>query len=209
MQDFCFYSTDESSIVSALASLGLTITEDGGAMRPMGDYLYAGNGYAIYRATEDQVSVLEAATWPEGVSLVDPPAGIPLFGGEWLQPELAALQAEACARIDAAAEDLCNNVVTPGSAQMARYTRKQTQAQAFLADAEPTADKYPAVYGEVGITADTAQGVAEAIISRADAWWAYGDAIERVRLAGKQAIQAAGTVSSIRAAEAAVVWPAG
>ncbi len=226
MQDFCFKTTDQAALIEALEAQGLVV--DG---QVVGDWLWIGQivqtpgvydpetgasttpptyldgEYAILRLSGAVAAQIEAASWPGGVSLVDPPAGIPSFGGEWLQPDLAALQAEACARIDAAAEDLCNNVVTPGSAQMARYARKQAQAQAFLADTAPTEDKYPAVYGEVGITADTAQAVAEEILARAAAWWTYGDAIERARLGGKRAVKAAASVAAIQAAEAAVAWP--
>jgi len=227
MQDFCFKTTDQVTLVAALDSLGLVV--DG---QVIGDWLWIGQivetpgvydpatgeevtpagyldgEYAVYRATDTQAAVIEAATWPEGVELVDPPDGVPMFGGEWLQPDLAALQAEACARIDARAEDLCNSVVTPGSAQMARYNRKQAQAEACLADPNPTVDTYPAIYNEVGITAETPKAVAEAILARATAWWTFGDEIEQARLTGKKAVKAAASVTAIQAAEAAVVWPA-
>ena len=227
MQDFCFKTTDQSTLTEALGPLGLVV--DG---RVIGDFLYAGrlvetpgvydaktgaettaptylNGeYAVYRATDAQASVILSSELPLGVAIVNPPNGIPLFGGEWLQPDLAALQAEACARIDARAEDLCNSVVTPGSAQMARYNRKQAQAEACLADPNPTVDTYPAIYNEVGITAETPKAVAEAILARATAWWTFGDEIEQARLTGKKAVKAAASVTAIQAAEAAVVWPA-
>ena len=227
MQDFCFKTTDQGTLTAALDPLELVV--DG---QVVGDWLWIGQvvetpgvydpatgeevtpagyldgEYAVYRATDTQAAVIEAATWPEGVELVDPPTGIPMFGGEWLQPDLAALQAEACARIDAAAEDLRNSVVTPGSGQMAAYRRKEDQARDYLADANPSVDKYPAIYGEVGITAETPQAVAEEVLARAAAWWTFGDEIERVRLAGKQAVKAAPSVAAIRTAEAAVAWPA-
>ena len=215
MQDFCFYtsSSSETAIVSALSALGLTVLDDCGVERPVGDYCYAGSVnasdgvYAVYRATDDQAAVIEAATWPDGVTLVDPPDGVPMFGGEWLKPDLATLQAEACARVDARAEDLRNAVVTPGSGQMAAYRRKEEQARAILQDPEPNETKYPAIYNEVGITANTAQEVAEEILAKAAAWWEAGDVIERARLAGKRAVLAATSVAAIQAAEASVNWP--
>jgi len=225
MQDICLKTTDQTTLTDALDALGLArdgqITGDwlyvGKVLKTPGTYtedgtettapVYLDGEYAVYRATDTQVAVIETATWPEGVSIVTPPDGISMFGGEWLQPDLTTLQAEACARIDASAEALCNTVVTPGSSQMARYTRKQAQAEAYLADPSPTADKYPAIYGEVGITADTVQAVAEVVLARAAAWWTYGDAIERARLAGKRAVESATTVAAIQAAEAAVEWP--
>lgn len=130
---------------------------------------------------------------------------------------LAGEKAAATARIDARAESLCNQVITPGSAQMARYQRKEGQARDYLAalaagtlpeDATSRADAYPAVYGEVGITAETPEAVAATIVAIAAAWWSYGDAIEAARLAGKRAVEAAGTPEAVAAAEAAVAWPA-
>uniref|UniRef100_I2Q2M3 DUF4376 domain-containing protein n=1 Tax=Desulfovibrio sp. U5L TaxID=596152 RepID=I2Q2M3_9BACT len=129
---------------------------------------------------------------------------------------LAAAKAGAAARIDAQAEVLCNQVVTPGSAQMARYQRKEAIARSYLAaltagalpaDEAARAEAYPAVFGEVGITADTPEAVARTIVAMADAWWAYGDALEKVRLAGKRDVGAAADPAGVAAAEAAVAWP--
>ena len=106
MQDFCFKTTDQATLTAALETLGLVV--DG---QVVGDWIwvdhvvktpgvydpatgeetsaptYYDGQYAVYRATDAQATVIEAATWPEGVSLVDPPDGVPLFGGEWLQPD--------------------------------------------------------------------------------------------------------------------------
>lgn len=130
--------------------------------------------------------------------------------------DLDVLQTAACARIDARAETLCNQVITPGSAQMARYQRKEGQARDYLEalqagtlppDAAALAAAYPAVIGEVGITAATPEAVATTIVAMADAWWAYGDAVEASRLAGKRAVMAAGDPAGVAAAEASIVWP--
>ena len=227
MQDFCFKTTDQVTLVAALDSLGLVV--DG---QVIGDWLWIGQivetpgvydpatgeevtpagyldgEYAVYRATDTQAAVIEAATWPDGVELVAPPTGIPLFGGEWLQPDLASLQAEACARIDAAAEALRNQVLTPGSGQMAAYQAKETQATAYLADGDPTESEYPDLYNEVGITAETVHEVAMAVLAAAEKWRLFGRKIERARLAAKKAVIEAATAAAIRTAEAAVEWPA-
>ncbi|OLN31332.1 hypothetical protein DVDV_0120 [Desulfovibrio sp. DV] len=241
MKDFCFHAADEAAILAALTASGLTTAGMDGSAHPVGEYAYVGQivetpgqygpdqtvivapvmregVYAVYRASDEQAAAILAATLPEGVALVDPPAGLPRFGGEWLsgREALTEVQAQACARIDTTAESLCNQVITPGSAQMARYQRKEAQARAFRAavvpdDPEELAafrQQYAAIYGEVGITADTPQAVAEVIVAMADAWWAYGDAVEAARLAGKRAVEAAGDLAGIAAAEAAVVWPA-
>jgi hypothetical protein len=225
MQDFCFKTTDQGTLTEALDALGLA--RDG---QIAGDWLYVGkvlktpgvydaNGnvltaptnlkgeYAVYRATDAQAAVILGSALPLGVAIVNPPAGIPLFGGEWLQPDLATLQAEACARIDAAAEALRQTVLTPGTGQMAVYQAKETQARAILQDPDPDETKYPDIYNEVGITADTVQEVAMAVLAAAERWRLFGRSIEKARLAGKKAVNAATDQAALKAAEAAVAWP--
>jgi hypothetical protein len=124
--------------------------------------------------------------------------------------ELKDVKTAACDHIDTKAELLRNAVLTPGSGQMAAYQRKEAQARAVLTDTAPTAQKYPAIYSEIGITATTAQDVAAAVIAQANAWWAYGDAIEATRLAGKHAVEAVTEeqgAAGVAAAEAGIVWP--
>ena len=182
--------------------------------------VYYGGEYAILRAKASILSRIMAATLT-GIMVVPLPAGCPTFG-DW-QPvpavDLDRLRAEACDRIDTVAELRCNQVITPGSAQMARYQRKEGQARAYLAaiaagqvPLEPAAlaafeASFPAVYGEVGITADTPEAVARTIVAMADAWWTYGDAVELARLAGKRAVEAAGTPAAVTDALEAVAWP--
>jgi hypothetical protein len=225
MQDFCFKTTDQGSLTAALETLGLA--KDG---QVLGDWLYVGrvlktpgvdstngtastpptylNGeYAIYRATDEQTAVILGSDLPLGVAIVNPPDGIPLFGGEWLQPDLAALQAEACARIDATAEALRQSILTPGTGQMAVYQAKETQARAILQDPEPNETKYPDIYNEIGITADTVQEVAMAVLAAAERWRLFGRSIEKARLAGKKAVNAAADQAALKAAEAAIAWP--
>ena len=224
MQDFCFKTTDQRTLTAALEALGLVVEG-----QVVGDWLWVGQvvktpgvcaedgtettapvycdgEYAVSRATDAQAAVIEAATWPDGMGLVDPPTGVPLFGGEWLQPDLAALQAEACARIDATAEALRQTVLTPGTGQMAVYQAKETQARAILQDPEPDETKYPDIYNEVGITADTVQEVAMAVLAAAEKWRLLGRSIEKARLAGKKVVNAADP-AAIKAAETAVAWP--
>lgn len=133
----------------------------------------------------------------------------------YVAPDLDASRAAAVQQIDSRAEALRLTVITPGAGQMAAYLRKEAQARAYLAATVPTDPEalaafeaaYAAIYGEVGITADTPREVARIIVANADAWFAFGDAIERARLAGKQAVQAAQDQAAIDAAVAAIVWP--
>ena len=121
--------------------------------------------------------------------------------------DLAAAKAAACDRIDAQAEALRSRMLTPGAGQMAAYQAKEEQAKAFLQDATPTEAEYPDVYNEIGITADTAAAVAMAILAAAEKWRVYGRAVEKARLTGKKAVNAATDPVGVEAAAKAVVWP--
>lgn len=126
MRDFCIHADSGASIIAALTAAGLTVTDLDGSAHPVGEYAYADQlvetpgqydpdtmaetvapvmrpgVYAVYRATDEQAAAILAAALPEGVALVDPPAGLPMFGGEWLAgPTLVDLKAQACARIAA------------------------------------------------------------------------------------------------------------
>lgn len=152
------------------------------------------------RVSEGQPAPGDAGTWRQTWVVED-------MSAEEVTARLDAAKAAACARIDAEAEALRNTVLTPGSGQMAAYQAKGTQATAYLQDGDPTEAEYPDLYNEVGITADTVHEVAMAVLAAAEKWRLFGRAIERARLAGKQAVKAATSVSGIAAAEAAVEWP--
>ena len=199
--DLQMYLDDPATHAAALAHLQMLLDEQYGYDEAGVWALVGGGGLARIGLTRADAVALGAVD-----RVVAEPAG----------PAVDGLILAACARIDSLAESLCNAVITPGSAQMARYQRKESQARAYLAaleagtlpeDADARAEAYPAVYGEVGITAETAEAVAVTIVAMADAWWAYGDAVEAVRLAGKRAVEAAGTPAAVAAAEAAIVWP--
>jgi hypothetical protein len=121
--------------------------------------------------------------------------------------DLAAVKTAARSRLDVAAEALRQTVLTPGIGQMATYQTKETQARSLLQDPEPDETKYPDIYNEVGITADTAHEVAMAVLAAAEKWRLFGRSIEKTRLAGKKAITAADTAAAVVVAEAAVTWP--
>ena len=225
MQDFCFKCASKEKLLSALADVGLT--SEG---QVIGEFIHVGQvasaaatsgadgeqgtsvtfldgEFAVYRATDAQAALILGATWPEGVELVEPPDGLPRFGGTWLAPDLDGLKAAACARIDAEAETLRQQVLTPGAGQIAVYQAKAFQARALLQDPAPIESNYPDIYNEVGITADTAHEVAMAVLAAAEKWRLFGRTIERIRLAGKKAVRAATDAAAIAAAEAEVIWP--
>jgi len=158
-----------------------------------------------YVISEDKTQTIPKAHWFYQDILADVAAGT----AKIVEPavDLPSVKSAACNRIDAKAEALRNTVLTPGSGQMAAYQTKESQATALLADASPTSAKYPDIYNEVGITADTATDVAKAVQAAAEGWRVFGRAVEKARLAGKKAVNVATDVAGVTAAEVAIVWP--
>lgn len=123
-----------------------------------------------------------------------------------LGPGLEALRAQALAQIDRQAEATRLRHITPGAGQALTYERKRAEAEALGRDPAPTAEAYPFLAAEIGITADTLSGVAQLVQQRAADWTRIATAIELARLGAKQRVQNATTPREIRQAQM-VEWP--
>ena len=140
MQDFCLNAANEAAIISALESVGLTTPGMDGKPCPVGNYYYDGRivaqqgqyrtnpdgttetiaettylpgVYAKYRATDEQAALIQAATLPSGVEIVEPPTGLPLFGGEWLSPKKETLE-EAITRVKSEIDEKRDTLLKSG-----------------------------------------------------------------------------------------------
>lgn len=88
---------------------------------------------------------------------------------EWTDPRSPAELSEeldrarlACvARINFITEGWRKSVATGIFGQETLYSMKEESARRFLLDPDPTETAYPEIYAEVGITADTAENVAQ------------------------------------------------
>lgn len=221
MQDFCFQATGEGLILAALTALGLTTLDAAGNPCPVGDYLYIGvvdghpGVHAVYRATDDQAAAILAAVLPEGVEIVAPPAGIPLFGGEWLTGlSLAEEQEAAVTRLQAAKwahmmgkfrdslghtyhVDKDSRDLFTGKVSLLGATGKQLPPGFTWKTAEKDAEGNPKY---VPHTAETLLALAEEI----DAWTlAVFTASEKAQ----GAVRAATSAAAVAQAEASVIWP--
>lgn len=147
-----------------------------------------------------------AGLYPGGLVLTVPDGTSVDLGQAWAV-DLEAAKESACADIDTTAERLRQAVLTPGAGQMAAYQAKEAQATALLQDGTPTEAEYPDIYNEIGITADSAAEVAAAVLAAAEKWREYGRKVERARLAGKKAVNAAVDSAGVIAARDAVAWP--
>ena len=119
---------------------------------------------------------------PTGYTLLPRPSASHIYQDAlgWVF-DLNAARESAKVAVDATAESLRSTVITPGSGQLWSYIDKWEEAKAFQADASPTAEKYPYIYGAVGTTdGTTAAEVAETYIRCGALWRSFGPMIENV-----------------------------
>lgn len=139
-----------------------------------------------------------------GFAVIDP---VPIVPEPPADPErtLTEWKAFLTEKIDAEAEATRLNFITAGSGQAMTYQQKSQEAAAVLADQEPTAEKYPLLAAEIGITAETLEEVAQIVDAAYQAWRVVGGRIEGLRLGAKAAVTAALTVEDAKAA-ATINW---
>lgn len=120
---------------------------------------------------------------------------------------LAEIKARLKAEVDAAAETERLKYITPGTGQAMTYQQKVEEARAFKAASNPQASDYPVLSSEVGITAETLDGVADIVLGAFAQWQQIGAAIETIRLGAKRDIDAAADEPAARAIVDAIEWP--
>jgi len=227
MQDFCFKTTDQASLTAVLETLGLA--KDG---QVLGDWMWVGRvvetpgvyaedgaettaptyhdgEYAVYRATDDQAAIIEAAAWPEGVEVVDPPARSPRFGGEWLQPDMDALKTAAIET----ARDNCQAALAALASRFSDLERQTwsaqlAEAEAILQDTSPTAEKYPVIGGIIAVTGETFAAFAMAVQANNEAWSATSANIIGQRQSLVAKIKNCSKPSKLRELDLSVTVPA-
>ena len=178
---------------------------DGQAWRVVEDH----RGAVVFdTATRQAATVQSLGPLPEGYTATPPPSARHAWDGASWQPDMAAIRADAEAVIDAQADAQLAPYIslTPGRAMT--YQAKEAQASAYLAATDPDPAAYPLIAGEVGITADTPQAVAEVVLAMSRSWHAMGAAIEAVRLAAKKRVREAQTPEAVQAVCDALAWPA-
>lgn len=122
-------------------------------------------------------------------------------------PGLTEIKLALKRQIDADAEVERLKYITPGTGQAMTYQQKVTEAQAFKKSTNPKASDYPVMSSEVGITAETLDGVADVVLGAFAQWQQIGAAIETIRLGAKRDIDAAADEPAARAIVDAIEWP--
>jgi hypothetical protein len=122
---------------------------------------------------------------------------------------LSAFKKQAIGRINDQAEHCRSKYITSGDGQMMTYLEKINQARACLSAQSQVKADYPMLAAEIGITAPTLSGVAEAVAAAYDQWIAIGSEIEAIRRSANIAIQTADTRDAVQTTLDNVVWPNG
>ncbi len=113
--------------------------------------------------------------------------------------DIEAMAAEAKQVIDARAEVIRLRFITPGSGQAMVYQAKMDEAKRWQANnspAEATADLYPLIAAEVGVTGNAAAAVVQVWSAQEIQWRQLAAQIELIRLTAKAAIETAKTAGN-------------
>ena len=110
----------------------------------------------------------------------------------------------ACARIDATAEQVRMQYITPGAGQALTYQYKAAEAERYASDASAAT---PFLTAEAAARGMTVADLAAEVSAQVAAWIAIGSGIEAARMGGKRAVAEAQTIGAIAAA-ANVDWAA-
>lgn len=121
--------------------------------------------------------------------------------------DITSVRTELKARIDAAAEAERLKYITPGEGQAMTYQQKVDEARAYKAASDPRTADYPVLASEVGITAETLDGVADIVLAAFAQWQQIGAMIESIRLGAKRDIDAAENETAAHTIIDAIVWP--
>jgi len=140
------------------------------------------------------------------VEVVDPPVGIPLFGGEWLTPDLTALKtaknAEAKAACDAVLEPLGTEY---GRWETATWDQQVTEATALMTNPSASVPMLSAMAAARGMEV---AALAQRILINRESWSAISGAVIGQRQAIYDQVKAAETVAAVRAISVEISLPA-
>ena len=153
-------------------------------------------------AIVDDADGYDAPNWE---ALPEPPAGPCEWSGEAWAINLAPCKRSMIDAVNNRAEAVRNLFLTPGSGQAITYARKEDEARAWTAEADPAA--FPFLSAEATATGATLADTAALVLAQANAWVTIGAAIEGNRRGLVVAIDAAPDVASLEAIDLDAGWP--
>lgn len=110
-------------------------------------------------------------------------------------------------KIDIDAENIRLLYITPGAGQAMTYQQKASEAIEYLSGNNTDPSNYPLLQSEIGITADTLEGVALVVNGQYQAWQIIGASIESVRLNAKKQVNDAVTHEEANLVYTNIEWP--
>lgn len=144
---------------------------------------------------------------------IDPDAGtvtityrVTARSAEELAAALAAAKTLAVARANAEAGAARARFITTAIGQEGTYLDKAAEAEAFVADPAPSAERYPYLYAEAEATGTPVETVAATVRLTALGWRAINARIEGLRKGAGKRIQEALTGADIEAVFP-IAWP--
>lgn len=151
------------------------------------------------------VADAEGYDGPDWEALPDPPAGPCEWDGEAWGIDLAPMKRALTDAVNSRAEAVRCLFLTPGSGQAITYARKEDEARAWTAEADPAA--FPFLSAEATATGATLADTAALVLDQANAWVTIGAAVEGNRRGLVVAIDAAPDVASLEAIDPDAGWP--
>ena len=135
----------------------------------------------------------------------------------YLSPLLADEKTRLKLAVDEDAERIRLKYITPGDGMMMTYREKLEQAEHANAQGQAAIDAmttvegeaaYPTLSASVGIEADSLWDCAQLVLTTYQSWATLSHNIEKIRLAGKKAIDDAASVDDVRTAYQSIDWGA-
>jgi len=127
--------------------------------------------------------------------------------------DLATVQASLCSSVDADAENVRLQYITPGSGQMGIYILKYNEAREIVANTSLgsntslTYSTYPLNAASIGLSGiATINDAANITITQYSAWIGLAAQVESVRLSSKASINAANSVSAAMTIYNGISW---
>lgn len=138
---------------------------------------------------------------------------VPEFDGErvtlratFVPHDIVTVRKTLIDRLNAAAETVHTQFLTPGFGQAKVYALKRAEVELIEGDANPTLENYPLLGASVGIDGDTLQDVAVLVRTKIQEWRQSAAAIERIRKTAIRDIEQAQDVDAAFASFQAVRW---
>jgi hypothetical protein len=133
--------------------------------------------------------------------------GVPKHITQYSSSEIDAVNEELLASIDQSAEYVRGLFITNTASQPSVYLAKESEARALMLNPSLSDASTPHLTIEAAQSGQTRAAVAVVIVAQADAWRQISASIEGLRLAAKNAVRSAPTITAKRAA-AVIDWSA-